>query len=108
MQTTNITDVIGIDGGDQHSLAVKSDGSSWAWGLNRAGEIGDGTLTNRSVPTQTTDPGGMIAISAGYLHSIGLKYDFTLRGWGNNQSGQLGDNTLINRANPVTVSGLTL
>jgi hypothetical protein len=47
-----------IDGGDSHSLAVKTDGTVWTWGHNGYGRLGDGTTTNRAVPVQVRGPGG--------------------------------------------------
>jgi alpha-tubulin suppressor-like RCC1 family protein len=37
-----------------HRLAVRSDGTVWAWGLNWFGQVGDGTTTNRATPVQVT------------------------------------------------------
>ena len=39
--------VVQISGGCFHSLALKSDGTVWAWGLNIHGQLGDGTNTDR-------------------------------------------------------------
>ena len=36
--------------GLSHSLALKSDGTVWAWGYNSSGQLGDGTTTNRTTP----------------------------------------------------------
>ncbi len=41
-----------ISTGRRHSLALKTDGTLWAWGLNSSGQIGVGDGTNRRAPTQ--------------------------------------------------------
>ena len=47
-------DVTAIAGGWYHSLALKSDGTVWAWGWNnRAGQLGDGTTTDRDTPVES-------------------------------------------------------
>ena len=56
-----------------HSLAVKTDGTAWAWGINSAGQLGDGTTTNLSTPVRVTDLTNGTAVSAGYYHSMALK-----------------------------------
>src|SRR5262249_54438235 len=43
----------GIQSGGQHSLAVKSDGTVWGWGSNNAGQLGDGTTTQRTSAVKT-------------------------------------------------------
>ena len=50
-QVSNLTDVVAIAAGGNHSLALKSDGTVWAWGYNGSGQLGDGTTTNRRTPT---------------------------------------------------------
>jgi alpha-tubulin suppressor-like RCC1 family protein len=44
--------VISIGAGAYHSCAVKADGTTWCWGANGSGQLGDGTTVNRGVPTQ--------------------------------------------------------
>jgi alpha-tubulin suppressor-like RCC1 family protein len=41
-----------VAGRTVHALAVRSDGTVWAWGLNEDGELGDGTTTDRNTPVQ--------------------------------------------------------
>src|SRR5206468_11946192 len=61
---------------DDHSLALKSDGTLVGWGLNDFGQI--------------NVPGGTYtAIAAGPFHSLALKSDGTLVGWGRNDRGQI-------------------
>jgi uncharacterized repeat protein (TIGR01451 family) len=102
-QVSGLTGVIAIAGGDNHSLALKSDGTVWAWGLNSSGQLGDGTTTNKTTPVQVTGLTSVIAITAGYIHSLALKSDGTVWAWGSNSSGQLGDGTTTSSSVPVQV-----
>jgi len=65
----------------QHTLALKSNGTIWAWGNNENGRLGDGTTTNRSVPIQIGN-NQWKDIAAGNFHSLGIKTDGTLWQWG--------------------------
>ncbi|TFG92057.1 MAG: hypothetical protein E4H15_04550 [Syntrophobacterales bacterium] len=93
-----------IAAGDHHTLALKSDGSLWAWGDNYFGQLGDGRTTSwSSSPVQTgTDTDGA-QIAAGSDHSLALKDDGSLWAWGSNNSGQLGDGTDTDRHSPVRI-----
>jgi len=82
---------VAIAGGGFHSLALRSDGTVWAWGENDTGELGDGSATNRATPVQVSGLTGVAAIAAGTHHSLALKSDGTVRAWGYNFYGQLGD-----------------
>ena len=98
--------------GHSHSLALMSDGTVWAWGLNATGQLGDGTTTDRFTPVQVRGENGVsyltgvTAISAGWNHSLALRDDGTVWAWGNNSQGQIGDGTTTNRSTPVLVIGL--
>jgi hypothetical protein len=93
-----------IDSGMYHNLAIKKDGTLWAWGNNANGQLGDGTITNKSAPVQI--PGTWNTVSAGGFYSMGVKTDGTLWGWGSNNSGQLGTGNTISRSSPVQVGTL--
>ena len=100
--------VVAIAGGANHSLAAKSDGSVYGWGNNSGGQIGDGTTTARSVPTQVPDLAGVTAVAAGGSHSLARKSDGSAVGWGLNNFGQLGDGTTTSpRLGPVSVTGVS-
>src|SRR6266851_2868592 len=47
-----LTGVTAIAVGGQHSLALKSDGTVWAWGRNILGQLGNGTNTDSNTPLQ--------------------------------------------------------
>ena len=107
VQVPGLTGVVAVAGGGYYSLALKSDGSVWAWGMNDYGQLGDGTKTNRSLPVQVPGLTGVLAVLAGYSHSVAVKADGTLWAWGSNSSGQLGDGTTMIRSSPVQSPGIT-
>lgn len=78
----------GVSG--DHSFAIKTDGTLWAWGYNFYGQLGDGTGTDRHVPTQIGSATDWKYIAPGSFFTLALKTDGTLWAWGRNDSGQLG------------------
>jgi uncharacterized repeat protein (TIGR02543 family) len=88
-------------------MALKADGTVWAWGDNEDGQLGDGTTIDRHTPVQVLDLNGVTAVSAGWDYSLALKGDGSVWAWGLNEDGQLGDGTSsIFQLTPVQVSGL--
>lgn len=71
-QVLNLTNVAAIAAGYQHSLALKTDGTVWAWGKNVDGQLGDGTTSTRTTPVQVQNLTGVAAIAAGWDHSLFL------------------------------------
>ena len=59
-----------------HTLAVKADGSLWAWGRNNYGQIGDGSTTDRWAPVQIGT--GFASVAAGASHTAAIKSDGSL------------------------------
>jgi len=106
---SSLTDVVAISAGSGHSLALKSDGTVWAWGANTNGQLGDGTNgagADKSTPVQVLFMAGVTvtSISAGGTHSLAL-VGGEVWAWGHNEFGQLGDNSTIDRNRPVRVLG---
>ena len=62
-----------IDSGLYHTLALASNGTLWAWGYNNAGQLGDGTTTNRTQPVQNGTATDWVSVHAGYYHSFAIK-----------------------------------
>ena len=79
-----------VSAGTNHTLALRADGSLWAWGSNTTGQLGLGDTANRSSPVQVSSTSDWVAVSAGDRHSMALKTNGTLWGFGYNEGGQLG------------------
>ena len=93
--------------GTYHILALKDDGTVWAWGGNQYGAVGNGNTADRRTAYRIPGLNDIVSISAGGYHSLALKSDGTVWAWGWNYHGQLGDGTTVNRLTPIQVPGLT-
>lgn len=95
-----------VSAGGSHTVAVKTDGTAWTWGLNSSGQLGNDNVITTSSPGTTVGGGttwcGIIASEA---HTAALKTDGTLWTWGFNYNGQLGNGTVVNCSSPVTTLG---
>ena len=89
------------------SLAVKTDGTLWAWGGNRFGTLGLGDTVNRSSPTQVTGSSDWSKVYAGTNFCMALKTSGTLWAWGKNYNGTLGlgDSNPNSRSSPTQIGG---
>ncbi len=95
-----------VSGGNDHTAAVKTDGTLWTWGLGTFGRLGDNTLTNKCSPDTTIGGGNdWCVVKSGFAHTVALKTNGTIWSWGCNNVGQLGDNTVTSRLSPVTTAG---
>ena len=102
-----VTGVTAIAAGSFHSLALRNDGTVWAWGYNIFGQLGDGTTTLSNIPVQVSGLTNVTSIAAEFQHVLALKEDGAVWAWGNNLYGQLGDDTNTHSNIPVQVPSLT-
>ncbi len=114
-----LTGVVKVAAGERHVVALKGDGTVWAWGRNTVGELGENaTSAMETTPVQVTGPNGVgfltgiIAIGTGGDHTLAVRADGTVFAWGNNFYGQLGIGTATPSFVPYpvavsTLSGLT-
>ncbi|RZK47022.1 MAG: T9SS type A sorting domain-containing protein, partial [Hymenobacter sp.] len=94
-QIGTVTTWKSVSGGGSHTLAVRQDGTLWAWGYNGLGQLGTGNTTSLTVPTQIGTATNWQSVAAGSYHSLAVKTDGTLWAWGENDLGELGINSYL-------------
>jgi alpha-tubulin suppressor-like RCC1 family protein len=77
--------------GRGHTIALKSDGTMWSWGVNNFGSLGLGDTNDRLTPTLVGTQTDWAKVSAGYVRSFAIKVDGSLWGFGGNSLGSLGN-----------------
>ncbi len=106
----------GISAGDVHSCARRAAGTAACWGNNANAQLGDGTTTDRKIPTgvvfRVTGSLGLffdsplrnlVALAAGELHSCAVAANGQPFCWGSNFLGALGIGTLEDQSTAVAV-----
>jgi len=109
-----LTSVTKLGGRTYFSLAVKSDGSIWAWGMNGAGQMGNGTtganvltpvLVSNSQPGQAVN--NPLQVSCGYTYGVALLTNGMVWAWGSGPHGELGAGTNTQNLIPIQVPGVS-
>jgi len=106
VEVSGLRAVVAIAAGGAHSLAVKADGTLWAWGFNEYGQLGNGSNADSYAPVQVPGLANVVAAVGGEHYSLALKSDGTVWAWGRNREGELGNDTNTDSNLPVWVSGL--
>jgi alpha-tubulin suppressor-like RCC1 family protein len=115
LQVPGLDGVVAISASSNFNLALKQDGSLWAWGENDAGQVGDGKDSYtpdyglvEEAPFQVVNIADMVAVDTGSTHSLGLRRDGTLWSWGSNDLGELGQGAsdTIQHPFPLQVASL--
>jgi alpha-tubulin suppressor-like RCC1 family protein len=90
-----------VSAGEDYALAIKTDGTLWAWGRNWEGQLGDGTIESRTAPVLVGSD--FVTVATGRNFSFGIKADRTLWAWGSNKDGELGDGSKTRRMVPTRI-----
>jgi alpha-tubulin suppressor-like RCC1 family protein len=111
VQIGSLTDWSKIAAASIHVLAIKTDGTLWAWGqqsgANYRGIVGDGTIINRSSPVQIGALTTWSAIACSNGASAGIRTDGKLFTWGDGLHGANGRGSVVDISSPVQVGSLT-
>ena len=101
--------IVQVGAGANHSLALRSDGTLWAWGRNNFGQLGDGTFSARHRAVKVMGLSGVEQMAGGRQNSIAVTTGGEVYTWGENVYGQLGDGTVsaTGRNIPGKVAGLS-
>ena len=83
------------------NLALKSDGTVWAWGNGQYGELGNGQHATSNVPVKVSGLPLISKVAVGWQHALALDKSGNIWAWGVNSRGELGDGTFTERDVPV-------
>jgi alpha-tubulin suppressor-like RCC1 family protein len=103
---TNWSKVSLSQSGSGHALAIKTDGTLWAWGDKASGAQGTNNFVDRSSPVQVGALTTWSQVSAGGAVTHAIKTDGTLWGWGEGLQGKLGTGNTTTRSSPVQIGAL--
>ena len=104
---SGVTSLSNLTGGENHTCGIGSDNQAYCWGFNNFGQIGDGTIIDKTTPTQVSLPSGVTSwsnLTGGQNHTCGIGSDSQAYCWGRNNNGQIGDGTTTDKNTPTLVS----
>lgn len=87
----NDWNTVGTGKSSAHNLAIKNDGTLWAWGDNFYGQLGTAPGGEEFAPIQIGTDTNWSKVACGMFFSIAIKSDSTLWGWGSNAYGQVNE-----------------
>lgn len=110
--STSTSNASAVSAGNKSVLYASVEGDLFSWGANSSGQLGDGTVMDRSSPVISLEAGPWLAVSASLTppdsvdeagHSLAIKTNGTLWAWGANSRGQLGLGDTVDRNSPTQV-----
>ena len=102
-QVGTATDWLSVSAGNRFSIATKTTGTLWAWGLNNNGQLGINNVIDQALPVQVGTASNWVQIDAGNQHSLAVDSAGFMWAWGNNTFGQFGDGTNTSSLIPIQV-----
>lgn len=102
----NLSNITAIETSFENCLALKKDGTVWAWGSNDKGQVGIGTRTEVIKPVQVKGLKNITQIASGKFHMLAVDKEGSVWGWGCNRSGQLGNTKDSPVTTPVKITAL--
>ncbi len=102
-----LSNIVAVAGGTGHAIALRSDGTVWAWGGNDYGDLGDGSGTGRDYAALVPGLTNAIGIASGDYHNFALCANGKVWGWGLNEVAELGIGNEDDQPRPILISVLT-
>jgi len=108
-QVIGLIDVVAVAAGWGHSLALKKDGTVWAWGMNDMGQLGQGSADEsaHTAPVRVPTINDVTTLTSAGDSGLVADKNGMLWGWGDNSNGQIGGTQQLSRSVPNSVLGLT-
>jgi alpha-tubulin suppressor-like RCC1 family protein len=103
-QVGTANDWLTVSAGNRFSLAIKTNGTLWSWGLNNVGQLGISNLIDQNLPVQVGTASNWLKIDAGNQHSLAIDTTGFIYAWGDNTFGQFGNGTNTSSLSPIMVS----
>jgi len=103
--TVTVLTLASVTAGDLHSCAVTTNGAAYCWGHNEYGQLGDGSLLSRAIPTAVAGGLAFAGLATWEFHSCGVTTAGAAYCWGVNGNGKLGDGSTTSSTVPVAVTG---
>ena len=104
VQVGTLKNWVSASAGKLHSLAIKNDGTLWAWGYNIAGALGQDDVVSRSSPVQVGSASNWLYTHGGDNFTFGIDRSGSFYGWGENTNGELGLNVTSSYSSSVKIS----
>ncbi|MCA2960839.1 MAG: IPT/TIG domain-containing protein, partial [Silvanigrellales bacterium] len=104
-RVTGLSNVKKLVAGQYHFCALLYDGNVKCWGYNNYGQLGDGTATNRNLPTSVVGLSGVSDLVAGQEHTCAIANGIPYC-WGRGNNMQLGQNLAATSYIPVAGTGI--
>ncbi|MBV8194538.1 MAG: hypothetical protein JOY80_03330, partial [Candidatus Dormibacteraeota bacterium] len=96
-----------IAAGGEFALALDSNGTVYAWGDGRYGQLGDGSASSSAIPTAVPGLIGVQSMSAGRSFALASEANGSVWAWGDDGYGQLANGESNGQADaPIQVNGL--
>jgi uncharacterized repeat protein (TIGR02543 family) len=105
-----LSGITAVMGGEQHNIALKSDGTVWTWGSGKEDQLGNGNAIDSSTPVQVSGLTSIVMLGSRGYHSVAVKSDGTVWTWGWDEYGALGNgvaDTNYDYPVPIEVAGVT-
>ena len=112
METTphkipSLSNIKQISAGNGHGMALKTDGTAYAWGWGARGQLGSGSTNNQSSPVRCGTLTGIKKVVCGYAQSYAVLENGSVYAWGNADSGCLGTGQTEQQNSPVQITSIS-